>query len=589
VARSPLGLVTGEEDFTNGLELRGEERSVIDETYRITAFKKSLCHDHAECLSLTLAKGGRVIKAEARAYDDGGAVRLTLEGSGTVRVKEEATGFAFPGSAIELYAQKYIFTYEDEYHPVPRGELWQNAWAFPALARLGGGYWAMYAEAPVYGQNWCGGNLSSTRANPEMLKVRRAPDQLDDISGELPFSTPWRVALTGSLADIVQSNLLENLNPPSIVEDESFIKPGKVAWHWEVENDTAKDPDRLRDWVDYAAAMGYEYCLADVGWPEHVDVPELVAYAAKQRVGIWIWKHSAELRGLEIAESQLKLFASWGVKGIKIDFFESDSQERIAQYAMLARLAAKYRLMLVFHGCSKPTGTSRVWPHVLSYEGVMGGEYLQGFSSITPGGPDAAHNCTLPFTRNAVGPMDYTPLIYSTYRTGTTDTHQTALTVIFLSYAMHLAEKPEIVLQHQCRGFLEKVPSAWDETIVLEAMPAAYVTIARRSGREWFVAGICARHPRNAIVKLDFLEEGPYTAELWADDISGDRPFDQASGALPDADEKLCAEMMASRGRPSLHGHDPHAVRVSEETVRRGQELCIPLSANGGFAMRLYL
>ncbi|GHV69089.1 alpha-glucosidase [Spirochaetia bacterium] len=588
VARSPLGLITDSVDFTSGLRLKGEARTMINYTYRIPAFKKADCTDHAHCIALTFEKDGKELVAEARAYDDGGAVRLTLTGAGKVEIAREVTGFGLPESAIDLYAQKHLFSYEDHYHPVAREDLWQNPYAFPALASLGGGYWALYAEAPVYSNGYGGGILLSSREDPSLLVVHRAPDQLTNIVGELPFSTPWRAAITGSLNNIVASNLLENLNPPSIVKNEDYIKPGKLAWSWMVENYSAGDPKRMREYVDYAAAMGYEYSLVDGGWPGKTDIPELVAYAQKKKVGIWIWEHSAAVRDPNEAEEKLKLWASWGVAGIKIDFFESDCQTRILQYKMLAELADKYRLMLNFHGCSKPTGSSRVWPHVLTYEGVMGGEYLQNFSTYLPGGPDAAHNCTLPFTRNAVGPMDYTPVIYKSYLTGTTDVHQTALTVIFTSYAMHIAEKPEIVLEHPCRPFLSKVPASWDETIVLEGMPASFITMARRKGDDWYIAGICARRPRNAQLKFDFLNRRfDYQAELYADDLSADRTFDHAVGALPPPDEKLCAEMMASFSRKCAHQHDLHAVRTDKFPVKFGDDFSIPLSVNGGFVLHL--
>ena len=157
--------------------------------------------------------------------------------------------------------------------------------------------------------------------------------------------------------------------------------------------------------------------------------------------------------------------------------------------------------MVNFHGAMKPAGEIRTWPHVLTREGVLGGEYLQNFSNILPMGPDAAHNCTLPFTRNAMGPMDYTPVCYRAYLTGTTDAHQTALTVIFTSYILHIGERAETVLAHPARPFLSKVPTAWDETRVLEAYPASFVTMARRKGEDWFAAGICALGPAAAVVE----------------------------------------------------------------------------------------
>ncbi|MDR1971218.1 MAG: glycoside hydrolase family 97 protein [Treponema sp.] len=588
VAPSPLGLVSAAADFTSSLKLKGEERRRLDYEYQIPAYKKASCRDTANCLTLTFEKDGIDMTAEARAYDDGAAVRLTIKGAGGAQVLSEATAYNVPGTAIEVYAQKHLWSYEDHYHPVTKDELWQNVYAFPVLARLEGGYWALYAEAPVYGGNYGGGVLRSSREEPSKLVLHRSPDQRGPVTGNLPFSTPWRAVVTGDLNDIVVSNLLENLNPPSIVQDPSYIKPGKLAWHWMVENDGAANPKRMREYVDYAAEMGFPYSLVDGGWPGKTDIAELVPYARGKNVGIWIWEHSAAVRDKSEAEEKLKLWASWGVAGVKIDFFESDCQERIAQYEMLAILADKYRLMLNFHGCSKPTGTSRTWPHVLSYEGVMGGEYLQNFSTYLPGGPDAAHNCTLPFTRNAVGPMDYTPVIYNSYLTGTTDAHQTALTVIFTSYAMHISEKPEIVLQHPCRPFLSRVPSVWDDTLLLEGMPAAFVTMARRRGDEWYVAGICARRPRWAELKFDFLSPRfTYAAELYTDDISGDLPFDQAAGALPDADDKKCAELMASFSRKCAHQHNIHAVKTEKFTVKFDDDFRLPLSVNGGFVLRL--
>jgi alpha-glucosidase len=585
---SPLGLVTDDLDFTIGLKFIKEERSTINETYKIPAFKKSSCLNYSNVIAITFEKDGKQIVAEARAYDDGGAVRLILLGEGTVNITKELIGYTVPEFSQNFYAQKYLFTYEDQYHPVSREDLYQNPYAFPVLLKLDCGYWALYSEAPIFSGIYCGGNLLSSKESPLQLIVQRAPDQLSAIAGELPFSTPWRAAVIGDLNNIVTSNLLENLNPPSIIVDESYIKPGKLAWSWMVENFSAGDPQRMREYVDYASEMGYEYSLVDGGWPEHTDIAELVKYAEGKNVRIWIWEHSKAIRDPKEAEDKLKLWSEWGVAGVKIDFFESDSQERILQYTMLANLAAKYKLMLNFHGCSKPTGTSRVWPHVLTYEGVLGGEYLQNFSSYLPGGPDAAHNCTLPFTRNAVGPMDYTPVIYRTYLTGTTDTHQTALPVIFNSYAMHIAEKPEIVLEHPCKPFLEKLPANWDKTLLLEGEPASYVTMAKQKNDNWFIGAICARRARNSTIKFDFLEEGvTYKAEIYKDDISDDRPYDHAIGALSPANEELVAELMDSFSRKCAHQHDIHKVAIESITIKYADEITIPLSANGGYVIYL--
>lgn len=590
VAPSPLGLVLDDIDLCDGLELLSDERDTIDETYTIPAFKKSCCVNRAHTLALTLGKAGRQLILEARAYDDGAAVRMRVPANerndAIVNIVDEITGYRLPETACALYGMKYLFTYEDVYHRIPLGELAQNQLAFPVLVEARDGLWALYTEAAVFG-DYGGSNLLAEPDDPALLRLRMAPDQITPIHSEYPVTTPWRAVIVGDLDTIVTSNLLENLNPPSIVEDPSFIKPGVAAWSWMTENDSTRDPARCRDYVDYAAEMGFPYYLADGGWPGHVDIPALVDYAAERGVKIWLWEHCAAMRDPVVADEKLALWASWGVVGVKIDFFESDSPERVAQYDMLAELAAKHRLMVNFHGATKPAGESRTWPHVLTREGVMGGEYLQNFSAFVPGGPDAAHNCTLPFTRNAVGPMDYTPVVYDTYTTGTTDAHQTALMVVFTSYIQHIGEGRDSVLRNPCRPFLSVVPTVWDETRLLEGYPANHVTMARRSGADWFVAGICARRPRNATIHCDFLEGDTYEAELYADDLSDLMPFDVAQGALPAPDKGLCERLMASHQRPTLHQHDLHRVRLERFEVNRGDVLTIPMAANGGFAMIL--
>ena len=587
VERSPLGLVLKQADLSEQLTLKQEVYSNVDEYYTIPAFKKNRCHDHANTLTLTLEKQDDLLTVEARAYDDGAAVRLIAAGEGSCAVERECTGFAIPRTAGQVYAMKYIFSYEDHYHPIPPCDLAQNAYAFPVLVDCGMGTWALYAEAAVFG-DYGGSVLRSNEEDPACLMVRQAPDQVGPTYTGYPVATPWRVVLCGDLNAIATSNTLENLNPPSIVEDPSFIKSGTSAWSWMTENDSTTDPKRSREYVDYASQMGFDYYLADAGWPGNVDIPELVKYAADRGVKLWIWEHSADIRSPEIAEEKLKLWASWGVAGVKIDFFESDGAQRVKQYDYLAEIAAKYKLMVNFHGCMKPAGESRTWPHVMTREGVMGAEYLQNFSTFLPGGPDAAHNCTLPFTRNAMGPMDYTPVCYNTYLTGTTDAHQTALTVVFTSYILNIGEGAEVMLNHPARPCLSKVPASWDESKVLEAYPANFVTMARKKEDAWYVAGICARRPRNAKVAFDFLDaDCAYTATLYADDLSDALPYDAAVGALPTADAQTIAMLEASRSRPALHNHNLHAMKITTFTVRKGDVLTIPMSVNGGFAMDL--
>ena len=584
--RAPLGIVQPEEDLSEGLTLKGEKRAEINETYCLPAFKKAECVNHCNTIVLSFEKGKKKLDVEGRVFNDGAAFRLIVKGRGKGEADHEVSAFRLPENVETVYGMKWLCSYEDHYHPVPVEDLYQNMYAFPMLAHIGGKLWALYAEAAVFG-NYGGSILKSVPEDPTLLRVTKAVDKLDTIKSQYPIETPWRVIFTGDLAMLMDTNILENLNPEPVVTDMSFIKPGMAAWSWMSEHASPRDDKRMHDYVDFAEEMGWPYSIVDGGWPDHVDVPELVKYAEKKNVKIWVWEHSKRMRDPKEAEEKMKLWSSWGVVGIKIDFFESDSQERVAQYGMLAELAAKYRLMLNFHGCMKPSGTIRVWPHVLSYEGVQGEEYLANFSTFTPMGPDAAHNCTLPFTRNIMGPMDYTPITYESYLTGTSDAHQTALPVIFLSYITHCGEGKEKVERNKCAAFLKKLHTSWDEGKLLEGYPANYVTMARRSGEEWFIGGICARRPRNAHITFDFLTEEKYEAELYCDDLSDMYPSDVANDAmgpmLPEYVEKLDAMM----SRPCQHQHDLHKTKVKKLTVTKGQTMVIPETANGGFAMYL--
>ena len=131
-------------------------------------------------------------------------------------------------------------------------------------------------------------------------------------------------------------------------------------------------------------------------------------------------------------------------------------------------------------------------PNLVSTEGVYGAEWYNNVPTFTD--KAARHNATLPFTRNVIGSMDYTPCAFSDSQHPhiTTHAHELALTVIFESGIQHLADRPESFLaQPQAvRDFLSSLPTAWDETRLLSGYPAEYVVMARRKGHKWYVAGI---------------------------------------------------------------------------------------------------
>lgn len=200
-----------------------------------------------------------------------------------------------------------------------------------------------------------------------------------------------------------------------------------------------------------------------------------------------------------------------GVYGIKVDFFLSEKQEIINYYLDILEDAAKYKIMVYFHGCLVPRGWQRTYPHLMTYEAVRGAEWYNNGPELTT--TAAEHNNTLAFTRNVVGSMDYTPVTFtnSQFPHITSYGHELALSVIFESGIQHMADRPEgyYELPDAAKTFLKNIPASWDDTILLGGYPGKYTIIARRKGENWFVGGInSGRKERNQNLKFDFLPDG---------------------------------------------------------------------------------
>jgi hypothetical protein len=256
-----------------------------------------------------------------------------------------------------------------------------------------------------------------------------------------------------------------------------------------------------------AVALHLPYVLIDAEWDTMLDgktIEDAVAYSLEKGIKPMIWYNSSvgwvdgaptPKYRLNKAEDREKEFA-WcekiGVAGVKIDFFSGDNQKNMDYCIDLLESAAKHHLLVNFHGATIPRGWQRTYPNLLSTEGVYGAEWYNNVATFT--NQAASHNATLPFTRNVVGPMDYTPCAFSNSQHPhiTTNAHELALTVLFESGLQHLADRPESFLAQpeEVKAFLGELPAVWDETKLLGGYPGKNVVIARRSGSTWYVAGI---------------------------------------------------------------------------------------------------
>jgi hypothetical protein len=213
-------------------------------------------------------------------------------------------------------------------------------------------------------------------------------------------------------------------------------------------------------------------------------------------------------------EEVLRARSDWGVRALKCDFLASDSQGMMKYYDWLAETCAKHKQMLNWHGCTLPRGQRRRWPHMISYEAVKGAEWYKDFPHLksTPP-PTPTHNCTLPFTRNVVGPMDYMPVIFSgpaaRPRRQTSNAHELALSVMFECGFQHWCDEPDSYRAIPAAiSYLKKVPAAWDDTKFINGYPGQYACLARRKADDWFLAGIAAGDAHQVSVSLSFLTPG---------------------------------------------------------------------------------
>ena len=448
------------------------------------------------------------------------------------RVSISANGRVLLGEAA-LPKQKVVTREFD----IPAGTVRElpmptsGAYAFPALFHTPGDAWVLVTEAAVYG-DYAGSHLLGPDEVAGVWRVNIP----HTVSSTLPWTTPWRVAIIGNcLGTIVESVTVDNLNPPCEVDDTSWIRPGRVTFPWMVDRGVSGNLPKLKTFVDLAAEMGWEWLEFDTGlvrgwdgWMTTPWVPELVAYAGDNGVDVYGWDHWKNLNTPEKREKVFGLFKKFGIKGVKIDFLDSDSQERFKFRDEVIRDCLDRKLMVSFHGATIPRGQRRRWPHVLTWEGVMGSEnYKRGFQrnlglgSWVPEEPNPEFHCTLPFARNVVGPMDSCPVTFTIEGKATTSAHELALSVIYESGWQCMSDSPKAYAASPGKPFLRHVPVAWDDIHFVGGYPGEFVCLARRKGNDWYLAALCGRRGRTVRAPLDFLKPGTYRVALYRDSADG--------------------------------------------------------------------
>lgn len=518
---SPLGLTRSDGNFSENLSLENQsEIKTLTENYSMVSGKqKQLSWTANEATLLFKNQEGKQVKMVFRLFDEGLAFRYIFpeQSEEEVRVKSEATGFAVTEGAEAWIAPYQPATtwgnpgYEANYITVKAGDPSPNevGWAFPLLFN-DGDHWIFVSESGL-DEHYCATHLQQNNQN-ELYSIslpeanERYGDGEVEPGSSLPWSMPWRFILVGqSLKPIVESSMVHHLAEPSKIEDTSWIKPGRASWEWwsSTGGRTVKD---LKHFVDLAADMGWEYSLVDAGWGNMPDgtIEEVIEHAKEKNVGLLFWYNSGGRRDESLQnddfvvfnddtrEEEFKRISAMGVKGIKVDFFATDKQLAIELYLNILRDAAKHKLAVNFHGSTLPRGWSRTWPNLLTMEAVRGAEAYRFAADY----PDytATYNTIAAVTRAGVGSTDFTPATFSNqrYPAKTTAAHEMALTIVYETGLLHLADTPESYysLPEKAITFFREVPVTWDETRLLAAIPGELFVVARRNGESWYIAGI---------------------------------------------------------------------------------------------------
>lgn len=470
----------------------------IDEDYTMLSGKRLHCTNEANEYRVALDEKTVLVW---RLYNDGVAFRYELKGLNGEGIPQEVTSYKIPEGTTR-WMHPWHLSYEDFFPEATTGESKNRHWCYPALLEPQKGVFALISEAGLERNQ----SASSLRNDTDVETFRVVPDK-NDVTPLDNWHTPWRVAIVGELADIVESTLVNDLSAPCRLTDTDWIEPGVVSWIYWAHNHGSNDYNIIRKYVDMAVELHLPYVLIDAEWDEMKDgktIEDAVGYAKSKGVKPMIWYNSStgwvngapgpkfRLNKPEDREREFAWCQSIGVAGVKVDFFGGDAQREIEYYHELMECAARHHLLINFHGATTPRGWQRTYPHMLTTEAVYGAEWYNNVPTFTK--KAARHNATLPFTRNVIGPMDYTPCAFSDSQHPhiTTHAHELALTVLYESGLQHLADRPESFLAQpkEVKEFLGNLPTVWDETRFVSGYPGEYAVMARRSGNTWYVAGI---------------------------------------------------------------------------------------------------
>ena len=600
VENSLLGFSFDNGEFGSNLKTGKVRRKSIDETYELVVGKVSSARNHCNEMIVPLQEKeapGRLINLVVRAFNDGVAFRYEFpeqEGWNSYVMYDEKTQFRLNGNpmALLMYLPGYINTHEGvythtEYDKIAKKRLIE----MPVTLEFDNGIYMSITEAAV--RNYAGMYLVKEKNGfAGKLSPRLGQEKIKVEINEFPHRTPWRVlSVADSVGGLLETNILTSLNEPCKIEDTSWIKPCRTTFTWwngNVVPDSTFSPgnnfETNKYYIDFAARNGLDahgiYGYAETPWyyddnfnfgwagPNAditrpipcLNMPRIVEYAKSKGVGIHLWVHWRPL--YDKLEEAFALYEKWGVKGLMVDFLDRDDQEMIRIQEEILQAAARHRLFIQFHGSSKPSGLTRTYPNEFTREGTLNYEVCKWDTLV-----NADHDISVPFTRLLAGPTDYHlggfralprsefKIQYVNPYVMSTRCHMMAMYVVLENHLTSLCDTPMAYEGQPGFEVLRTVPGTWDEMHVPLAEFNKYVTVARRNGTDWWVGTLNDGTARTLNLKLDFLGEGEYRAEIYTD--------------APDAEK------------------NPNHLSKEIRTVTRKDKIELPLAVDGGAVLRI--
>ena len=573
--RSEIGMyMTDGTVFGGYLNVKKASTRTVSETIKAIMYKKAEIKDEFNELTLKFKDFSLIF----RAYDDGMAYRFVSHKEEAYNVDYETAEFnfakdwnmwaAYVCQHTETLESQYYNSFENQYSYTPISEWNKDRLAFlPLMVEGPKGKKIVVTESDLfdypgmYLYNKDSGKKLTADFAPYPKEVRQGGHnnlQLE-VQNRHPYIArcigndkfPWRiVAVSEDDIQMADNDMVYRLaRPADPASNWSWVKPGKVAWDWwndwnikGVDFKSGINNDTYKYYIDFASENGIEYVILDEGWsvngeadlfqvvPE-INLTELVRYAANRNVGLILWAgYWAFDRDME---KVCKHYSSMGIKGFKVDFMDRDDQHMVQFHQRAAMTAAKYKMLVDFHGTYKPSGLNRTYPNVINYEGVHGLEQMKW----SPENVDqVTYDVTVPYIRMMAGPMDYTqgamrnasrgnyrPVNSEAMSQGTR-CRQLAEYVVFESPLNMLCDSPSNYMEEkECLEFIAEIPTVWDETKGLCGEVGKYIAMARRNGSDWYVGAMTDWSDRGLTLDLSFLPEGNYSVVLYRDGVNADR------------------------------------------------------------------